>query len=81
MGVCHRHNLPAGRSDAEARFGIRVSLPPGDPFRRLLGDDWQAEHWFADRASRDAALRDMAARHRYSRIGDEPRLIFEPIER
>ncbi len=81
MGICQQHNLPPERSIAEARFGIRVSLPPGDPFRRLLGDDWHTEHWFPDRASRDAAMAEMAKRHRYSRIGDEPRIVLEAIER
>jgi hypothetical protein len=69
---------PAG---AERRFGIRVSAPPQDPFTRLVGEDWHTLHWFETRAERDRAMQDMAARHRYSRIGDVPSIVLEPIER
>ncbi|NUQ50113.1 MAG: hypothetical protein HUU27_09375 [Phycisphaerae bacterium] len=68
-------------ANVERKFGIRVSAPPGDTFRRLVGDEWQNFRWFASRAERDRALADMAARHRYSRIGDEPSLLLEPVER
>ena len=81
MNLCHAHNLHQADAAAERRYGIRVSLPPGDSFARLVGDDWHTEHWFADAAARDAAMADMAARHRYSRVGDEPRLRFAAIER
>jgi len=67
--------------DPERRFGIRVTLPPGDPFANLLGADWEAWHWFADRASRDAAMQDMARRHVYSRIGDDPQIVLEAVDR
>ena len=42
------------------RYGIRITLPPGDPFRaaHLLGDDWASHRWF-DTAGRGALL----ARH------------------
>lgn len=76
MAICHEHNLRAAPA-ADKPFGIRVSLKPGDPFARLVGDDWQKFHWFATERERDAALADMAGRHAYSRRGDEPALRFE----
>lgn len=68
-------------ADAARRFGIRVSAPPGDPFTRLVGEDWATFHWFATREERDRAMGEMAARHRYSRIGDVPSIVLEPVER
>lgn len=82
MTISNPHNLnqpPAATS--EGRFGIRVSLPDGDPFARLLDDDWTATHWFASAADRNAALADMQRKHEYSRPNDKPSLVFEAIER
>jgi hypothetical protein len=70
-------NQPSGQGN----FGIKVSLPAGDPFARLLDEDWQTQHWFASRNERDLALADMRREHEYSRDGDAPSLIFEAIER
>ena len=81
MTICHAHNLNDRDGAAARPYGIRVSLPPGDTFRLVLGDDWSTEHWFPDKASRDRAMADMAHRHRYSRIGDDPRIRLEAIER
>lgn len=78
MTVSNEHNLRAPPPAARP-FGIRVRLRPGDPFAKLVGSDWQATHWYADESERDAALVDMAARHVYSRIGDEPAVLFEKI--
>ncbi|MGI9329494.1 MAG: hypothetical protein ACR2QB_02170 [Gammaproteobacteria bacterium] len=81
MPVSQAHNQP-GRLPAEhCRFGVRVSLPPGDTFRSVLGADWENCHWFPDAASRDAAMTEMARRHRYSRIGDDPSITLHAIER
>jgi hypothetical protein len=79
MNICHAHNLNKPLELAKP-FGIRVSLPPGDTFQRLLGIGWQQHHWFATREERDRALADMASEHLYSRRGDRPRVIFEPVE-
>ena len=79
MGICHEHNLRAP-PPAEQPYGIRVSLPPGDPFARLVGAGWQKLHWFATAAERDAALEDMASRHLYSRRGDRPAVEFERVD-
>ena len=62
-------------------FGIRVSLPAGDPFTNLLDADWQTTHWFTSRNIRDTSLVDMCREHEYSRKGDAPALVFEPVER
>ena len=40
-------------------YGIRISLPKGDPFGDLVGTDWQNEHWFDTAADRDSALREL----------------------
>jgi len=79
MEICHPHNLNR-QSTTEKPFGIRVRLPAGDTFGRLLGADWEQFHWFASRAERDAALKDMASEHCYSRQGDRPHLIHEAVQ-
>lgn len=81
MDVANEHNIAVRPPSAERRFGIRVSAPPDDPFTRLVGPDWHTYHWFATREERDRAMAEMAARHRYSRIGDVPSIVLEPVER
>jgi hypothetical protein len=80
MKFSHAHNA-ARPLDVERPFGIRVRIRPTDTFARIIGPDWSREHWFATRFDRDRALKDMASQHLYSREGDRPTLIFEPIER
>ena len=53
-------------------IGVRITLKRGDPFRKLLGADWNKTHWFGTAAERDAALIEMARKHEYSRPGDKP---------
>jgi hypothetical protein len=79
MDICHTHNLTTAL-DVAKPYGIRVSIRRTDTFARLIGSDWQQLHWFATRAARDAALADMASEHVYSRRGDRPTLVFEPVE-
>jgi hypothetical protein len=80
MKVCHSHNL--NRSvDADKRYGVRVSLPPGDTFLALIDRNWELVHWYETERERDQALREMANEHLYSRRGDRPTLMFEPMER
>lgn len=82
MDYCHKHNLVDARTaDAERRFGIRVTLPPGDTLARLLGDDWELLHWYAGEAQRDAAFEQMAKRHGYYRGTDNPTQVLEKIVR
>lgn len=79
--LCHEHNLPAGFRPRVRPYGIRVSLPPGEPLRRVLGRDWHTEHWYRTEAERERALADMLAEHLYSRFGDRPRIVCERIGR
>jgi len=81
MSIANEHNLHLGAAPAVRPFGIRIKLRRGDPFRLLLGDDWQKLHWYANADERDMALADMSRRHEYSRVGDQPALLFEKIER
>lgn len=82
MDYCHQHNLvdqdEAGR---ERNYGIRVSLPPGDTLRNVLGDDWERLHWYATEEERDAAFDKMSARHGYYRSTDSPTQVLERISR
>jgi hypothetical protein len=80
MSICHPHNLAQTPADS-ARFGIRVKLRATDPFRKLVGDQWQKEHWFSTATERDAALKSMSGRYPYFRPGDQPALDFEKTER
>ncbi len=80
MDICHSHNLNKPL-DAPKPYGIRVSMRSNDTFARLLGTEWPREHWYATRKERDAALADMSSEHLYSRAGDKPTLVYEPVER
>jgi len=81
MGISQAHNLRTPSVERLRPFGVRVSLPPGDPFRKLLGPEWHRVHWYATPQERDAALIEMARRHEYSRQGDRPSLVFEKVEK
>ena len=80
MDICHPHNL-THPLDVPKPYGIRVTMRPTDTFARLLGSSWNREYWYATSEERDAALKEMASEHLYSRIGDKPTLLYEPIER
>ena len=82
MSYCHPHNLvDPGTAGAERRFGIRVTLPAGDTFNRLLGDGWERIHWYPTEGERDQAFERMAIRHGYYRETDTPTQILEKIVR
>ena len=81
MGISQPHNLRVPPVEQLRPYGIRVSLPPGDPFRKLLGPEWHRVHWYATAEERDAALAEMSRRHQYSRPGDKPALVFEKVEK
>ena len=73
---------PARISTASSRvYGIRMTLPPDDPLRALLGDDAEMYRWYATAAERDSALAEMQREHEYSRIGDRPTVKYEKVER
>jgi len=79
MPICHQHNL-AHALPLKLPYGIRVRLRRTDPFRNLVGDNWQREHWFATERERDEALAAMSGRYAYFRPGDEPALAFDRID-
>ena len=81
MGISQPQNLRTPPIERLRPFGIRVSLPPGDPFRKLLGTEWNRLHWYSTPAERDESLVEMARRHQYSRGGDKPSLLFEKVEK
>ena len=54
MAICHDQNLRQPLPE-QRPYGIRVRLRKLDPFRQLVGGDWQKEHWFATARDRDAA--------------------------
>ena len=82
MDYCHRHNLVDQEMINEQKpFGIRVTLPPGDTFQRLLGEDWEKLHWYASEVERDAAYEQMDERHGYYRRTDNPTQVLEKIKR
>ena len=82
MEYCHLHNV-VDPEDAltERRFGIRVSLPEGDTFNRLLGDDWERVLWYRSESERDQAYEKMAQRHGYYRTSDTPTQVLEKLVR
>jgi hypothetical protein len=81
MGIASVQNLVRTLPVLPRPYGIRVRLKPGDPFAKLLGTDWQKTHWFFTAAERDRVLEDMSRKHEYSRIGDQPALVFEKVEK
>ena len=82
MDFCHQHNLvEPDKEPADPRFGISVSLPPGDTFNALLGREWKKVHWYASESERDRAYEDMATRHGYYRNTDTPSQVLIKIVR
>jgi hypothetical protein len=79
MGISQPQNLRTPIQKLRP-YGLRVRLPPGDPFRKLLGDDWHRDHWYPSQEERDRALAEMSRRHEYSRGGDRPSLMFEKLK-
>jgi hypothetical protein len=80
MMIQSTHNLRTPHTEEPRPYGIRVSLKPNDPFRRLLGPDWHRLHWYHSASERDAALAEMSRRHDYSRPKDAPALDYSKIE-
>ena len=80
MEICHSHNLNRDLRERR-RFGVRVRMTAVAPLHRVLGGDLERTHWFVTPTERDRALADMASEHLYSRRGDVPTLLFEPVER
>ena len=51
-----------------------------DPFRHLVGDDWEKDTGSRRANERDAALAQMSGRYVYFRPGDAPTLEFDTID-
>jgi hypothetical protein len=81
LGISQPQNLRAPPIERLHPFGVRVSLPVGDPMRKLLGPQWHRLHWYATPEERDAAITEMSRRHEYSRVTDVPSLVFEKVEK
>ena len=81
MGISQPQNLRVPPIEKLRPYGVRVSLPLSDPFRKLLGPEWHRLHWYPSPEERDAALAEMRLRHQYSRATDKPSLVFEKVEK
>ncbi|HEV8444669.1 MAG TPA: hypothetical protein VGQ27_14385 [Steroidobacteraceae bacterium] len=81
MAIVHPHNLRNPDAAIQRPYGVRITLKQGDPFRKLLGADWNKTHWYGTAVERDAALAEMARKHEYSRAGDKPALKFDKVEK
>ena len=66
-----------------AEYGIRITLPKGDPMRaaHLLGDRFEYHRWYPTAAERDRALAEMARKSPYYRRADYPSQVLEKVER
>ena len=81
MGIASAQNMARTVPVLPQPYGIRVRLKRGDPFAKLLGTDWQKTHWYFTAEERDRVLEEMSRKHEYSRIGDQPALVFEKVEK
>jgi hypothetical protein len=65
------------------RFGIRMTLPPGDPMRaaHLLGDNWEGFRWFDTQTKRNAELERLRHEDVYYRRGDRQSVTLETVDR
>jgi hypothetical protein len=80
MDYCHEHNRRAGLRARSGSYGLRISLPEGDPMRSLLGDDWHEYQWFATESDRQRRLEELLGQFVYYRDGDRPSFVVEPVE-
>ncbi len=81
MGIASSHNMVRTVPQMARPYGVRVRLKPQDPLAKLLGADWQRTHWFFSAGERDNVIENMARKHEYSRLGDQPALVVEKVER
>ena len=56
MGISNVHNLRSPPVESLRPYGLRVSLPSGDPMRKLLGPEWHKIHWYATPQERELFL-------------------------
>lgn len=81
MDYCHEHNRRAGLRARSGPYGLRISLPEGDPMRNLLGEDWHEYQWFRTHADREERLEELKGQFMYYRQGDRPTFVVEPVDR
>ena len=81
MGIANAQNMVRTVPVLPRPYGVRVRLRRGDPFAKLLGANWQRTHWYFTAVERDRMLEEMSRKHEYSRIGDQPALVFEKVEK
>ncbi len=64
------------------RFGIRITLPPGDTMSatHLLGPDFEAFRWYGSREERDEAFDAMRRHPGYYRSGDTPTQVLSKVD-
>jgi hypothetical protein len=74
------HNLRAPHTKDPRPYGIRVSLRSNDPFRKIVGPDWNRMHWYRSAEEREVALEEMRRRHEYSRPKDAPTHLYTKVE-
>ena len=89
MGISQPQNLRTPPIEKLRPYGDpREPSAGGDPFRKLLGPEWQRLHWYSDARGAgcghrgdEPAARVLALRRQYSRSGDSPALVFQKIEK
>ena len=81
MGIANGQNMARSIPVLPQPYGIRVRLRPGIRLPSCSARDWQKTHWYFTAAERDRVLEDMSRKHEYSRIGDQPALVFEKVEK
>lgn len=65
------------------RYGIKITLPPGDTFSapHLLGPEWEFQRWFDTEEKRDKAYDEMLKRPPYYQRDEDPSQVVVKIER
>lgn len=65
------------------RYGIKITLPPGDTMlaAHLLGDNWESHRWYDTAAERDRAYEQMLERPPYYRRDEDPTQVVTKVER
>ena len=63
------------------KYGIRFTMPAGDPLQKLLGDDWETFRWYESAQERDDAYEFLRRQPPYYRQGDAPTQIMSKVDR
>lgn len=77
----HEHNRSRPVPEGPRVYGLRLSLPPNDPMRPLLGDDWHVYHWFATEDEREQKIAQLRNQFVFYRPGDRPSFVIERVMR